>query len=88
MCMWSSPEKPIPKHQIEEDALRVVREAVADSAEFDVAGREELQQALDVLEGTPAYTYGASLVRRAFREGDLEALYRGMEKLGLTYSGS
>ena len=68
--MWSAPNKPVPRYQIEQEALNVLVRAIDDCIDFDVGERSEGQEALSILTDRHNTNYGVRDFRKATKEAD------------------
>lgn len=78
--MWPCPNKDIPKWQIEEEALRVVREAVQED-DFDPTDNSDFNQALECLSENGAYSKAIWMIQKGIHDGDRQMLYYGLSRL-------
>lgn len=68
--MWSTPDKPVPRYQLERDALDTLQKAIDECVEFDVSERPEVSSALNLVNKRGPRDQGVRLFEKGMKEPD------------------
>lgn len=68
--MWSSPDKPVPTEHINKVSLEVLKTAIDDCVEFNVAERQEVHDALKWFSNRGPRDQGVRLFKAGLSEPD------------------
>lgn len=74
--MWNTTLKPVPRRDIHEHYLGILRQAVEDCQEFDIR-QAHVYQALDTLQTQSTKSWGFTVFRRGLERPDYELLRQG-----------
>ena len=74
--MWNTTPKPIPRRDINEHYLGILRQAVDDCQEYDIR-QPFVYEALEVLQRESTKSWGFTVFRRALERPEPELLRQG-----------